>query len=145
MTVFSDPFNELLRLQQDLESLLNRPTSDVSFGPSAAGVFPPVNVFRDRQGDLVIRAELPGVKVEDIEVSCEDRRLTINGERKAEAADNAAYHRRERPWGRFSRAIHLPADLDVQHAEARFQHGVMTLRIPRAQAAKPRQITVQAA
>jgi len=144
MTVFTDPFNELLRLQQDLESLLNRPMSDVSFGPSAAGVFPPVNIFRDRQGDLVIRAELAGVKAEDIEVSCEARRLTINGERKAESGDTA-YHRRERPWGRFSRAIHLPADLDVEHAEARFQHGVMTLRIPRAQAAKPRQITVQAA
>jgi HSP20 family protein len=145
MTVFTDPFNELLRLQQDLESLLNRPTPDVSFGPSAAGVFPPVNAFRDREGDLVIRAELPGVKAEDIEVSCEARRLTINGERKAESGDNSAYHRRERPWGKFSRAIHLPADLDVERAEARFQNGVMTLRIPRAQAAKPRQITVQAA
>ena len=140
-----NPFNELLRLQHDLESLLNRPTSDVSFGPSATGVFPPVNVFRGRQGDVVIRAELPGVKPEDIEVTTEGRRLTINGERKADTSDNAAYHRRERPWGKFSRAIHLPADLDVEKAEARFHQGVMTLRIPRSQAAKPRPITVQAA
>jgi len=144
MAVFN-PFNELLRLQHDLESLLNRPTSDVSFGPSATGVFPPVNVFRGRQGDVVIRAELPGVKPEDIEVTTEGRRLTINGERKADTSDNAAYHRRERPWGKFSRAIHLPADLDVEKAEARFHQGVMTLRIPRSQAAKPRPITVQAA
>jgi len=143
--VFPNPFNELLRLQHDLESLLNRPTSDVSFGPSATGVFPPVNVFRGRQGDVVIRAELPGVKPEDIEVTTEGRRLTINGERKADTSDNAAYHRRERPWGKFSRAIHLPADLDVEKAEARFHQGVMTLRIPRSQAAKPRPITVQAA
>ena len=145
MAVFPNPFNELLRLQHDLESLLNRPTSDVSFGPSATGVVPPVNVFRDRQGDVVIRAELPGVKPEDIEVTTEGRRLTINGERKADTSDNAAYHRRERPWGKFSRAIHLPADLDVEKAEARFHQGVMTLRIPRSQAAKPRPITVQAA
>ena len=145
MAVFPNPFNELLRLQHDLESLLNRPTSDVSFGPSATGVFPPVNVFRDRQGDVVIRAELPGVKPDDIEVTTEGRRLTINGERKADTSDNAAYHRRERPWGKFSRAIHLPADLDVEKAEARFHQGVMTLRIPRSQAAKPRPITVQAA
>ena len=144
MAVFN-PFNELLRLQHDLESLLNRPTSDVSFGSSAAGVFPPVNVFHDQQGDVVIRAELPGVKPEDIEVTTEARRLTIKGERKADTADKAAYHRRERAWGKFSRAIHLPADLDVEKAEARFHQGVMTLRIPRAQAAKPRQITVQAA
>jgi len=108
-------------------------------------VFPPVNVFRGRQGDVVIRAELPGVKPEDIEVTTEGRRLTINGERKADTSDNAAYHRRERPWGKFSRAIHLPADLDVEKAEARFHQGVMTLRIPRSQAAKPRPITVQAA
>ena len=145
MAVFPNPFNELLRLQHDLESLLNRPTSDVSFGPSATGVFPPVNVFRGRQGDVVIRAELPGVKPDDIEVTTEGRRLTINGERKADTSDNAAYHRRERPWGKFSRAIHLPADLDVEKAEARFHQGVMTLRIPRSQAAKPRPITVQAA
>jgi HSP20 family protein len=145
MAVFPNPFNELLRLQHDLESLLNRPTPDVSFGPSAAGVFPPVNVFRDHQGDVVIRAELPGVKPEDIEVTTEARRLSIKGERKADTTDNSAYHRRERPWGKFSRAIHLPADLDVEKAEARFHQGVMTLRIPRAQAAKPRQITVQAA
>jgi len=144
MAVFN-PFNELLRLQHDLESLLNRPTSDVSFGPSATGVFPPVNVFRGRQGDVVIRAELPGVKPEDIEVTTEARRLTIKGERKADTADKAAYHRRERAWGKFSRAIHLPADVDVEKAEAHFHQGVMTLRIPRAQAAKPRQITVNAA
>ena len=145
MAVFANPFNELLRLQHDLESLLNRPTSDVSFGSSAAGVFPPVNVFRDRQGDVVIRAELPGMKPEDIEVTTEARRLTIHGERKADTTDKTAYHRRERPWGKFSRAIHLPADLDVEKAEARFHQGVMTLRIPRSQAAKPRPITVQAA
>src|SRR5262249_52977364 len=116
-----------------------------SFGPSAAGVFPPLNVFRDKEGDLVIRAELPGVKAEDIDVNCEARRLTISGERRPDTGDKAAYHRRELPWGKFSRAIHLPVDLDVEHAEARFHHGVMTLRIPRAQAAKPRQIAVQAA
>jgi HSP20 family protein len=145
MAVFPHPLSELLRLQQELESLLDRPTSDVSFGPSSPGVFPPVNVFRDRQGDLVIRAELPGVKPEDIDVTHEARRLTLSGERKAETTDNGAYHRRERPWGKFSRAIHLPADLDVEKAEAHFHQGVMTLRVPRAQAAKPRQITVQAA
>jgi HSP20 family protein len=144
MAVFN-PFNELLRLQHDLESLLNQPTSDVSFGSSTAGVFPPVNVFHDQQGDVVIRAELPGVKPEDIEVTTEARRLTIKGERKADTTDRAAYHRRERAWGKFSRAIHLPADLDVEKAEAHFHQGVMTLRIPRAQAAKPRQITVKAA
>lgn len=143
MSVFSDTVNELLRLQSDLDALLRTPRSDFFFGPSAAGVFPPVNVFRDKQGDVVIRTELPGLRPEDITVSCEQRRLTISGERKPEGAENGGYHRRERPWGKFSRSIDLPADLDVDRAEAKFASGVMTLRIPRAEAAKPREISIQ--
>jgi len=108
-------------------------------------VFPPVNVFRDAHGDVVIRAELPGVKPEDIAVTVERRRLTVSGERMAGATENGGYHRRERSWGKFSRSIELPVDLDVDRAEAKFEGGVMTLRIPRAEAAKPRQINVQAA
>jgi HSP20 family protein len=137
--------NELLRLQENLDSLLRTPPrSDFFFGPSAAGVFPPLNVFQDQQGDVVIRAELPGVKPEDINVTVEARRLTISGERKPETGGNG-YHRRERLFGKFSRSIQLPDDLDIERAEAKFNQGVMTLRIPRAASAKARQITVHAA
>jgi HSP20 family protein len=135
--------NELLRLQGELESLLRSPRSDFFFGPSTAGVFPPINVFRDKEGDVVIRAELPGVKPEDINVTVEVRRLTISGERRPESSENG-YHRRERPFGKFSRSIQLPDDLDIDRAEAKFSQGVMTLRIPRAAAAKARQISVRA-
>ena len=138
-------FDELFRLQKEMDSLLRRPGSEFFFGPSTAGVFPPVNVFRDAQGNLVIRAELPGVGPEDVSVTVERRRLTISGERKAEVPENGGYHRRERPWGKFSRSIQLPDDLDVEQAEAKFSNGVMTLRIPKSEAARPRQINVQAA
>jgi HSP20 family protein len=138
-------FDELLRLQSDLDSLLRSPRGEFFFGPSAAGVYPPLNLFRDKEGNVVIRAELPGLRPEDITVTCEHRRLTISGERKPEGAENGGYHRRERPWGKFSRSIDLPADLDLDRAEAKFQQGVMTLRIPRAEAARPRQISVQPA
>src|SRR5262249_34872728 len=138
-------FDELFRLQQEMDSLLHRPGSEFFYGPSAAGVFPPVNVFRDKQGDVVIRAELTGVAPGEVTVTVERRRLTISGERKAGAAENGGYHRRERPWGKFSRSIQLPNDLDVDRAQATFRNGVMTLRIPRAEAAKPRQINVQVA
>jgi len=136
--------NELLRLQTDLESMLRSPRSDFFFGPSTAGVFPPVNVFRDPQGDVVIRAELPGVKPEDFKVTVEGRRLTLTGERKPEGPE-ANYHRRERPIGKFSRVFQLPEDLDVDHAEAKLTNGVLTLRLPRAASARARQITVAAA
>jgi len=145
MSVFSNAMNELLHLQHELDSLLRSPRTDLFSGPSAAGVFPPVNIFRNESGDAVIRAELPGVKPDSLSVTVERRRLTLRGERKPEGPENGGYHRRERAWGKFSRSMELPADLDVNQAEATFRNGVMTLRIPRAEAAKPRQITVHAA
>src|SRR5262249_61337601 len=105
----------------------------------------PICVVRHASRDAVVRAELPCVEPEQLSVTVERRRLTLSGERTPESPENGLYHRRERPWGKFSRALELPADLDVDRAEATFRNGVMTLRIPRAEAAKPRQITVHAA
>jgi len=142
----SSLMNELLRLQSSMESLLRSPRSEqLFFGPSTSGVFPPVNVFRTSEGDLVIRAELPGVKPEDFNLTAEGRRVTITGERKPETPEGVTYHRRERAAGRFSRSFQLPEDLDLENATATLSQGVMTLRIPRAAAARARQITVQAA
>lgn len=137
--------NELSRLQQALESLQRTSLPDFFFGSPGAGVFPAVNVFRDALGDVTIRAELPGVRPEDIAIGCEQRTITLSGERKPEHPEGGGYHRRERAAGKFSRSIRLPADLDPSHAAATFRHGVLTLRIPRAEAAKPRQIAVQTA
>jgi HSP20 family protein len=137
--------NELLRLQQGLDSLQRAPLPDFFFGSPASGVFPAVNVFRDTGGDVVIRTELPGLRPEDIAINCEQHTLTISGERKAEQTEGGGYHRRERSSGKFSRSIRLPGDLEPSRAEATFTHGVLTLRIPRAEAAKPRQITIQTA
>ena len=145
MSAFRNAVNELLHLQGELDALLRSPSSDLFAGPSAAGVFPPVNVFRNANGDAVIRAELPGVKPEHLSVTVERRRLTLSGERASEGAESGGYHRRERASGKFSRSMDLPADLDVDRAEATFRGGVMTLTIPRAETAKPRQITVKAA
>ena len=65
--------NELLRLQSSMDALLRSPRGELFFGPSTAGVFPPVNVFRTSEGDVVIRAELPGVNPEDFNVTAEGR------------------------------------------------------------------------
>ncbi len=137
--------NELLRLQQALDSLQRTTPPDFFFGSPGTGVFPPVNVFRDAGGDVTIRAELPGVRPEDIAINCDDRTLTLSGERKPAHGDEGGYHRRERAVGKFSRSLRLAPDLDLTRAAATFQHGVLTLRIPRAEAAKPRQIAIQAA
>lgn len=144
MLLMSNAFNDLLRLQAELENLQKRPAPGFVLGASSAGVFPPINVFRNPEG-VVIRVELPGLRPEDITVTSERRRLTIEGERKRDEGEKAGYHRRERSWGRFSRSVLLPDDLDTERTAAHFRDGVMTITIPLVAAAKPRTIAVQAA
>lgn len=136
-----DPVRHLLALQQELERFQRNP--GVSLGPSGNGAFPSVNLFDDREGMVVI-AELPGVEPEALNVAGQGRTLTISGERRREtAADSVGYHRRERPFGEFSRSIQLPEDFDLGKATASSAAGVLTIRIPKAESAKPRQIAVQ--
>jgi HSP20 family protein len=134
-------WNDLLGLQNELQRLLQSPPGFFR-EPSAAGVFPALNVFRNPDG-VVIRAELPGVDPADVSVTAEGRRLTISGERKASEEPNGGYHRRERPWGKFSRSITLPADVDGSQAGATLRDGVLTLSIPQHESSKRRQIAVQ--
>jgi HSP20 family protein len=137
-----DPFSSLLSLQQELERFTRNPA--FSLGPSGYGAYPPVNVFEDSEGTVII-AEVPGLDPAKIEVSGQGRTLTLRGERKREEGLNpAGYHRRERPFGEFSRSIQLPNDLDLSKATANYESGVLTLKVPKAEAAKPRQIMVNA-
>jgi HSP20 family protein len=137
-----DPFSNLLSLQQELERFIRNPA--FTLGPSGHGAYPPVNVFEDQDGTVII-AELPGLDPTKIEISGQGRTLTLRGARKRDEGMNASgYHRRERPFGEFSRSIQLSDDLDMSKATAKYEFGVLTLRVPKAEAAKPRQITVNA-
>jgi len=144
MSVVSlDPTSGLLRLQDSLGRLLRTPSGSNFFGPSRATVFPPLNVFSD-QDNLVVRAEVPGFKPEEIDVNLEQRRLTITGERKPvdfESRDGG-YHRRERRSGRFSRSLQLPDNLDATAASAGCRDGILTVRIPKRPEDKPRKIRI---
>jgi HSP20 family protein len=145
MAFESDPFNDLLRLQEQLASLLSAPSGESrTFGGWSSGVYPPIDIFR-KQDAAWLRAELPGVRPEDISITVEGHHLTLSGERRPPDTPNMACHRRERPWGKFSRSIRLPEDLDTERVEAQFRNGVLTLTVPLAAAAKPRQIAVKAA
>jgi HSP20 family protein len=139
-----DPFQAVLRLQDQLASLLGASTERRSFWGPPSGVFPPINIFRT-QDALVIRAELPDVRPEDVLLTIEGRQLTISGERRPPEGGRTGYHRRERPWGQFSRTVHLPDDLDLERVEAKSRNGVLIVTVGVAAAAKPRQINVQAA
>jgi HSP20 family protein len=144
MAFDSDPFTDLLRLQEQLASLLGASPESRALGVWSSGVYPPIDIFR-KQDAAIVRAELPGVRPEDLSITVEGQQLTLSGERRPPEATNMAFYRRERPWGKFSRTIRLPEDLDMQRVEAQFRNGVLTLTIPVAAAAKPRHITVKAA
>jgi HSP20 family protein len=138
-----DPFESLVRLQHDLDRIFGKPSPD--FGLTGPNVFPPINVFSDKDG-FTVRTEVPGIKAEDISLDVEPGRLSLSGERKFESHDNdGGYHRRERRGGRFSRTLRLPPDLDTHDATAELRDGILTVRIPKTAGAKPRHIEVKAA
>ncbi len=139
-----DPWNTLMRLRREVGRVFENPRG-FDMPLSGRGVFPPVNVLQDAEGTYVVRFELPGVAPEGITIENQGRTLTVSGKREATADPNGSYHRRERSAGRFSRSFQLPPELALEQAEAAYTQGLLTLRIPKQAAAKPRQITVQAA
>jgi HSP20 family protein len=108
-----------------------------------AGVFPLINLSEDKEG-FYLNAELPGVKPEDLDIQATANSISISGERKIPSeVENAKYHRRERDAGQFSRMIGLPSDIDANKIEAKLVDGILTVNVPKAETAKPRQITVK--
>ncbi|MFI5394230.1 MAG: Hsp20/alpha crystallin family protein [Candidatus Binatia bacterium] len=143
MALFLDPVSGLLSLQRELERAFQNPL-DLDLGVSGRGVFPAVNIFRDRDGD-VVRLEIPGVAPDHLSIEAHGRTLTIKGTRDRRGPEGASFHRRERNAGEFSRSLQLPESLDLTRAEAAYKHGVLTVRVPKKAEAEPRQITVKAA
>lgn len=138
-----DPIAGLLSLQDQLERFMRNPA--FAAGLSGYGVYPPVNIFESAEGAIVV-AEAPGLDPAKIGVEGEGRTLTIKGERVFEPnGAGRGYHRRELNEGKFSRSIQLPEDYDVSRAEASYEAGLLIVRVPKAERAKPRQIAVQTA
>lgn len=135
-----------LRALDQLQREMNRLIADLSTQSPArahAGVFPPVNISEDGQ-NLYVRAELPGMKSEEIEISFEGDTLTFRGERKlSETAEGVNYHRRERESGRFRRIMTLPVRIDSETVSAVFKNGVLKIVLPKAKEVLPKRITVE--
>ena len=137
---WSNPFEDFERIRREMSRFL-----DTVPGPSEAagsGVFPAINVSQD-SGSYFVRAELPGMKASELDVSAFQRTLTIAGERKDAPEEGVSYHRRERAHGAFNRSVTLPGDFDSERVSARFVNGVLTVTLPKPEAAKPRQISVK--
>jgi len=117
--------------------MLNEPRGARPWSPS-------VDIF-ETENELILKADLPDVKLEDIEVRVENQTLTLKGERKFEKDEsNRGFHRIERQYGTFVRSFTVPASVDAERVAAEYKNGVLTVRLPKKEAAKPRQVKIQA-
>ena len=133
-----NPARQLASMEIDR---LNRMFEDLVEG--ARGWMPAVDIYETSDREFVIKAELPEMKREDINVTFEHNVLTLTGDRKTDVdADNGAYHRNERFSGKFTRSFTLPVTVDGNRITAAYKDGVLTIRVPQREEAKPRQIAV---
>ncbi|MCX7677145.1 MAG: Hsp20/alpha crystallin family protein [Alteraurantiacibacter sp.] len=131
----ADPFALMRRLSDSLDR--------IALGRVRA--FPAINIWQNAEA-AAITAELPGVEPGDIDIEVKDNILTLSGERKPPAhPEGATWHRRERAFGRFTRAIRLPFRVDPEKVEARFADGVLRIAVARPEEDKPRRIAIKAA
>ena len=126
-------FGRLANLQDELDRLFETPLR----------AWAPVLDVHEDKDSFVIRTELPGLRREDIDVALHDGAVIISGERKAETVkEGVEVHRQERYYGKFQRALTLPAPVAGDQVKAQYKDGVLTVTLPKVEEAKPKQITV---
>jgi HSP20 family protein len=138
-----DPFRDLATFQNRLQRVLTDDSGSVEdrYGDWA----PPVDIF-ERGDDLVIRAELPGLKTEEIDIRVENGNLVLHGERKHEKEiDDHKVHRLERVYGTFTRRFALPTSVDATKIGAIYKNGVLEVVLPKADEAKERRVEIKVA
>ena len=130
---------DLLNLQRQIDRFFGEDLYPKStFG---RGIYPAVNLF-ETEGSVVLKAELPGMKKDDIKIELCANTLSISGAKNQDYDKDVTFHRREREWGSFSRKIQLPLDVDAEKIKAEMQNGVLTINLEKAPTAKPKQITI---
>jgi HSP20 family protein len=139
-----DPFRDFAQLQDRI----NRVFAD-AYGPNdqalmtAGSWVPPVDIYQSDDHQLVLKAELPDMAREDIELTIDNGTLTIRGDKRLNGeVKEEQYHRIERRYGSFSRSFSLPQTVDPSKVDAQYTNGVLTIRLPMRDEAKPRQIKV---
>ncbi|MGQ9664220.1 MAG: Hsp20/alpha crystallin family protein [bacterium] len=138
-----DPFREFVSLRNDMDRLFN-----TFFGRHLAeeseGVWLPVLDIEEDNENFIVKAELPGLKKEEVKISVRGNLLTIAGERKQEEeTKNKTYHRVERQYGKFSRTISLPSEVDVDKIKAIYKDGVLHITLPKPETFKSKDIEVE--
>ena len=141
-----DPFREMVSLRDAMDRLFEesfvRPRGWIAPAEGVASLAVDVHESDD---DLTVRASIPGVKPEDIDISITGDTLTIKGETREEKEEKTGnYHLRERRYGAFQRTVSLPTQVNADKASAEFENGVLTLTLPKVEEVKPKSITIKA-
>jgi HSP20 family protein len=139
-----DPFQELTSIHDRMNRLFGdvRRRGDDDLLMSGAWV-PPVDIYENDKHELVLKAEIPGMKREDIQLTVDNNMLTLHGEKKVEQeVTEERSHRVERTYGAFSRTFSLPSTVDAGKVSAEYKNGVLTVKLPLREEAKPKQISV---
>ncbi len=135
---WSDPLATLRRIQDEASRAFD------AYGQEAPAEYPPVNLWRGPDG-LVVTAEIPGVRPEDVDVTVHHNTLTIKGSREPEdGRPDRAFHRREREYGAFARTLVLPFGVEPERVQARVQNGVLSIELPRPETERPRRVQIRA-
>ena len=136
-------FGRLSSLRNELDRLFESPLAEWNrTSQLLSGWTPALDIYEDKE-NFIVKAELPGMKREDINVSFQDGMLSISGERKGETKhEDAEVHRTERFFGRFQRAVTLPAPVAPDKVKAQYKDGILTVTLPKTEEAKPKQIDV---
>jgi HSP20 family protein len=137
------PLNRLASLREEMNRLLDGSLAAVTGNVGLFGGWSPsVDVFQDKE-NVFVKAELPGMKKEDIDISFQDGMLTLCGERKAESeVQEGESFRSERFFGKFHRTISLPTKIEAEKIKASYKDGILTVELPKAAEAKAKQIDV---
>ena len=114
------------------------------FGVTTDGFWAPLLDLEETRDEVIVQAELPGLKKEEIKLQVEGDLLVLSGERKAESeSKEKTVHRLERVYGQFQRVVQLPAEVDGGRATAAYEAGVLTVRLPKREEAKPKEIAIE--
>jgi HSP20 family protein len=144
---WNDPFREFAQLQNRINHVFSDVYGRGEEGLTSSGTWtPPVDIYHNGEHEIVLKAELPDMSREDIDITVDNGTLTIKGEKKlANEVKEEQYHRIERHFGSFTRSFSLPQTVDTTKVGADYRNGVLTVRLPLREEAKPRQIKVDVA
>jgi HSP20 family protein len=138
-----NPFEEILRLQRELERLARLGAPVEKEIERELKLIMPVEMYETPE-ELVVKVELPGVRKEDIEVSVRDNYLVIRAEKREEIEENREQvHVSERFYGKFERVIPLPTEVDTESVKAKYENGILEIRFPKKSAVKEKKITIE--